>query len=55
MRDLRQCARCGKVIDTELDDADDFEALDSGQIGIVCSGCLTGTEVQALDEDAWPE
>jgi hypothetical protein len=54
MRDLEQCVRCGKVIDTELDDVDDFEAieLDSGRVGVVCGGCLTGAEVQAMDEGA---
>jgi len=54
MRELVQCVRCGTVIDTELDDADDFEAieLEDGTIGTVCTNCLTGAERQALDEDA---
>ena len=53
MRQLDQCVRCGQVIDMELDDVSDFEAieLDDGRVGIVCSRCLTGAEVQALDED----
>ena len=57
MRDLVQCARCGKVIGTELDDAGDFEAIELGlgRVGTVCSGCLTGAEIQVLDEAAWLE
>lgn len=52
MRALEQCARCGDVIDTELDDVDDFEAieLESGEVGIVCTRCITGAERQAMDE-----
>jgi hypothetical protein len=54
MRALEQCVRCGKVIDTELDHADDFEAieLDDGETGTVCADCLTGGEGKALDEAA---
>lgn len=57
MRQLEQCAWCSTVIDTELDDVDDFEPIElgSGRIGVVCAGCVTGAEARALDEVARPD
>ena len=50
------CERCRKPAPQwESDDysVSDWEALvrEDGTVGVICSGCVTGAEQQAMDED----
>jgi hypothetical protein len=44
------CARCGRVVDIESDEFNAWEAIDGGA-SVVCEGCLTGEEINAIRQD----
>jgi hypothetical protein len=53
MRAAEQCARCGRVIDTELNDGRACKAidLDDGTVVAVCEDCVTVVEEYPTDAD----
>lgn len=47
-----RCSRCGRTIDREFDPVDSWEVIADGET-LICEGCITGAEQQAMDEGTW--
>ncbi len=45
------CERCKRPIDQESDNFVEWEAIDEDGDKVVCPGCLTGAEEQAVIDD----
>jgi hypothetical protein len=49
--DVERCKRCLRLAPPwESSEYTDWEAIDDGQ-AVICPGCVTGQEQQAMDED----